>query len=1288
MRSFWLMFVVEFQNAFSDNTLKFVVTLFIMGMGFPIEKQNKLVPLVGAVFALPFVLFSMAGGFFADRFSKRQVAITIKCIELGIMSVATLGFWLGNLPLMLVAVFLMSTHSAFFGPTKYGMLPELLPEKKLSWGNGIFGLGTFASTIGGQIFAGFLSDEFGKQQVFSGGLLILLALTGLSLCTGLTRLRAADPGRKFRADFLGDFYSRFKTVRRDQILFLAVIGNAFLWFLGALLQFVILFYGRDILHLDDQQTTYLMAALILGIGVGSLVAGFLSGNKIEYGLVPLGMIGLTVFGAVLSQINPAPFRFGLNLSLLGFFAGFYNVPINAIIQHRPEPEEKGSVIAASTFLSWVGILLAAGVYYLLKVPLKLTLPQIFLVGAGMSVAAAIYGTLLAPDSLMRLLLWLATRSVYRIRVVGRDNIPEKGGALFVCNHVSWMDALLLIASTDRAVRFLMLKEIYEQRWMKPFARILGVIPISSEQRPRELLQSLRAASDAIRQGHVVCIFAEGQITRIGQLLPFRRGMERIMQNVDAPIVPVALDGVLGSPSSFKHGRFVWKIPSRIPHPVTVSFGAPLPAKAGAFEVRQAVQELLADAWRYRRDRMEPLPRAWLRTARRHPRRFAMADAQTPKVTFGKALVKTIFLARRLKRILECGDTSPLLTRRHVASNQSADTSAHSQTAAAHTAQMIGIFLPPSVPGALVNYALMLLGKVPVNLNYTLSESALASCVRQCEIKTVVTSRLFLEKVKLALPCETIFLEDLAAQPRFKEKLVAWAMARFLPVRWLERSLADGRNRREAFPSSGNPDLPPAVPSPIPSPILMGEGKGEGINSDGRGEGQGEVREVLRSMLIAESKRSDDGHTPSSLNSLATVIFSSGSTGDPKGVMLSHYNIASNIAQIEQVFGLDRRDCLLGILPFFHSFGFTGTLWLPAVLGVGVVFHPNPLDAKGIGPLVRAHAVTFLLATPTFLQLYLRGCAPADFGSLRLVMTGAEKLPDRLAAAFEEHFGIRPMEGYGCTECAPVVAVNAPDFRAAGLHQVGVKRGKIGHPLPGVSVRIASPENPWNGETLPLGQPGLMLVRGPNVMQGYLGKPEKTAEVLRPVAAGILPAGEPGILPGGKNPASVQSLDNSKTLEASPANPGGKMPPSTPGRMPDATHVWYCTGDVAALDEDGFLQITDRLSRFSKIGGEMVPHVKVEEKLHELAGATEQTFVVTGLPDEKKGERLVVLHKLVNGQLPACLEKLAACDLPNLWKPRPDQFFHVESFPLLGTGKLDLRQVREIAQKLSTAGQPA
>jgi acyl-CoA synthetase (AMP-forming)/AMP-acid ligase II len=430
-----------------------------------------------------------------------------------------------------------------------------------------------------------------------------------------------------------------------------------------------------------------------------------------------------------------------------------------------------------------------------------------------------------------------------------------------------------------------------------------------------------------------------------------------------------------------------------------------------------------------------------------------------------------------------------------------------------------------------------------------------------------------------------------------------------------------------------------------------------------------------------SPASDLRPPSSDLDSLATVIFSSGSTGEPKGVMLSHYNIGSNIEQMEQVFGLGLRDCVLGVLPFFHSFGFTATLCMPMALGVGVVYHANPLDAKTIGPLVREHIVTFLLATPTFLQLYLRGCAAGDFGSLRVIMTGAEKLPDRLANAFEEQFGIRPLEGYGCTECSPAVAVNTHDFRAAGFRQVGAKRGKIGHPLSGISIRIVDSETM---QPVPLGQPGLMLVRGPNVMRGYLGNPKKTAEVLIDLPCANLACKSSdekdevsvSLSPGGTSGARAGERGIQKKLASSPQ----PSPPLGEEREENSSAKWYVTGDIAAIDEDGFLQITDRLSRFSKIGGEMVPHIKVEEKLHEVAGVTEQTFVVTCVPDEKKGERLIVLHKLADEPLQTCLEKFAQTDLPNLWKPRADQFFRVDAFPYLGTGKLDLRKVKEMAQQ--------
>jgi acyl-[acyl-carrier-protein]-phospholipid O-acyltransferase/long-chain-fatty-acid--[acyl-carrier-protein] ligase len=690
--------------------------------------------------------------------------------------------------------------------------------------------------------------------------------------------------------------------------------------------------------------------------------------------------------------------------------------------------------------------------------------------------------------------------------------------------MSFVDVLLLMASTDRPIRFLMYQGIYDMPIVKPFARMMRAIPISSELRPRDMIRSLRTASEAIRDAEIVCIFAEGQITRTGTMLPFRRGMERIIKGMDAPIVPVNLYGVWGSIFSFERNRFLWKVPRRIPYPVTVSFGPGLPATTEVSEVRRAVQALESAAWTADHDPRRTLDRALVRSARRYFWRFAAADGRVPKIRFAGLLTKTIFVARRLRGIWK-------------------------------DQEMVGIMLPPSVGGALVNYAASLLGRVPVNLNYTANNEVIASCARQCGLQTVITSKAFLERFpKIEIPGQTVLLEDALDKPRLFEKLTALLFSWTLPYL------------------------------------------------------------LLKPALGAKRQTTDD---------LATVIFSSGSTGDPKGVMLTHHNITANIRQVTQVFMLGGKDKLLGILPFFHSFGFTVGLWLPAVHGIGEVFHPNPLDATSISDLVGKYRVTFLIATPTFLQAYMRRCLPEHFGSLQYVLAGAEKLPERAALAFEDVFGLRPLEGYGCTECSPVVAVNGRDFRAPGFRQVGARRGTIGQPLPGVTVRIVDPETL---QPVAANQTGMLLVKGPNVMKGYLGRPDKTAEVLR--------------------------------------------------------EGWYTTGDIASMEEDGFLTITDRLSRFSKIGGEMVPHIKVEEKLHELADSADQVFTVTALPDEKKGERLVVLHTLPEDKLAPVLEKLAECDLPALWKPRKDQFFHVDALPYLGSGKLDQRALKARAAELA------
>lgn len=505
-----------------------------------------------------------------------------------------------------------------------------------------------------------------------------------------------------------------------------------------------------------------------------------------------------------------------------------------------------------------------------------------------------------------------------------------------------------------------------------------------------------------------------------------------------------------------------------------------------------------------------LQRLLVNSVRQHGSKFVLADSGGARVTWSEALGKTVFLAGRL---------APLWRGQ----------------------EKVGILVPPSVGGTLVNWAALLMGKVPVNLNYTLSPEGIMSCIEQCGLTEVVVSGKLMSRLKLDLPVRVHVLEDLVKDPRLLEKLRAGFLSRFCSPEGLLRRL---------------------------------------------------------------------GGDKAELDDLATVIFSSGSTGAPKGVMLTHRNVVTNVRQCGEVYSFAADDCLLGVLPFFHSFGFMATIAGPAVCGFGVASHFNPMEAKVVGPLIAEHGVTILISTPTFLQFYVRGLEAEQLDSLRLVVVGAEKLPDRLADAFEKKFGIRPFEAYGCTECAPGVSLNGP----------GASRsGSIGRPVPGMEVKVVDPEV---GEPVETGQEGLLVVKGPNVMKGYFGQPEKTAEVLR--------------------------------------------------------DGWYETGDVVRVDEDGYLWITGRLSRFSKIGGEMVPHGTVEEKLHELAGVTEQTFAVAGVPDERKGERLVVIHTADEGTVGELLAKLAGADIPNLWKPKRGQFVAVDSLPYLGSGKLDLNGLQRMA----------
>jgi len=390
---FWSLIVTQFQGAFNDNALKFLVIYLIVERDFPADTRDWLVLLVGALFALPYILFSLAGGYFADRFSKRSVTIGTKIFEIGVMIFALVSLALGNLPMEAAAVFLISTQGALFGPCKYGLLPELLPDNKLSWGNGVIELGTFIAAITATMAAGFLAVAFRGRQMWSGVILLAFTLMGLATSLGISRVPAADHARKFRTNPFADLSGQIAIIAQDRVLSWAVLGNTYLWFLAALLQFVIVIYGHDVLRVDETQISYLQAAVGIGIGVGSLTAGYLSRGKIETRLIPAGAVGMTIFGFLVSQRGLGIWGVRLDLAMLGFFGGFYAVPLNALIQHRPSRAQKGGVIAAANLFSFVGVFFAAGIYFFFASVARLPPGQIFLAGAIMTIAATWYPAL-------------------------------------------------------------------------------------------------------------------------------------------------------------------------------------------------------------------------------------------------------------------------------------------------------------------------------------------------------------------------------------------------------------------------------------------------------------------------------------------------------------------------------------------------------------------------------------------------------------------------------------------------------------------------------------------------------------------------------------------------------------------------------------------------------------------------------------------------------------------------------------------------------------------------------
>lgn len=1114
-RGFFVLVSTQFLGALNDNTYKMVASLLAVSLGAGAAGGSGYLSLVGAVFILPYILFSGYAGHLADVLSKRTVLVAAKILEIVIMIAGIFAFLSGRMALILAVLFLMALQSTIFSPAKYGIVPEMLPNREISRANGLLEMATFLAIILGTSFGSLLMAAWKENPERIGIALSAIAVAGTVTSLGITRVPPSGSRKPFRLNPWAEITAGARRLWGDKLLRFTVLAGTYFWFLGALLQMAIILFGKEVMELTDLRIGLLLTFLAAGIGAGTFAAGRLSGDKVELGLVPLGSIAMAFFSCALS-FGRSYVPTAVGLAALGFAGGLFIVPLNALIQQRSEREEKGRLIATNNFVNTLGILLASGALWLCRDLLDIPADRIMLIFGLLTLAVTIALVIALPPFLIRFTLWMLTHTICKTRAVGLENVPLAGPALLVCNHISRVDAVLVGSCIQRPVGFMIYRPYYETKTLYWLYRLMKALPVSDGSR-KETSESIAWAREELREGRVVCVFPEGAISRTGMVLPFKREVEKMVEGRNVPIVPIHIDTVWGSNFTSKRRRFLGRRLQRFPGHATVSFGRPLPSTATTREVRQAVMELGSEAVRYRRRRRHLLHLRFIETAKRRWRSLCMADSTGRELSFGQALIASLLFSRWIRK--RCPQES-----------------------------LVGLMLPATAGGALANAAALLGGKVPVNLNFTAGREAVDSAIRQCGIRTILTSRLFLERAKIEEIEGMVFLEDVIKEIGAFSKLLTASAAFLFPSRLLEFLFCPGERNPHA---------------------------------------------------------------------LATVIFSSGSTGLPKGIMLSHHNIISNIEGIGQVFTLADRDRIMGVLPLFHSFGFTATLWLPLLAGIGVIYHPNPTEAKIIGEMVSQYQATILISTPTFFSTYIKRCSAEEFSSLRHAIAGAEKLREPIARAFREKYGLELLEGYGCSELAPVVSVNVPDVREAGTRRTGHKPGTVGCPIPGVLVQVVEPET---AKPLPLDREGLLLVKGPNVMLGYLGQPGKTSEVLR--------------------------------------------------------DGWYDTGDIASVDEDGFIRITDRFSRFSKIGGEMVPHLKVEEAINRILD--DQGCVVTAVPDEHKGERLVVFYTRADLSPDELWNELVRTDLPKLWIPKRENLHSVDEIPLLGSGKVDLKKARMMA----------
>ena len=865
--------------------------------------------------------------------------------------------------------------------------------------------------------------------------------------------------------------------------------------------------------------------------VGSIVAAHNSRDFIETGFVPLGMFGASICMFLIPFVVH-PVGLSVVYTLIGFFGGMFLVPVNALLQYNTRPNNSGWVIALANMIQAL-VLVAFLFLYSTLVRYTSIRPQFYFLGlAVISIGVFFWSLSNVPQAMVRTLLRLAF-SRYKIRVLNVGNVPNDGPVLLVGNHHSFIDWAMVQMACPRPLCIASNKDHFEKWYLRAILKRLGMIRIDSRH-PEEAMAKIH---EKLLAGHAVVIFPTGEVSRSPHVEPFSIDYSKAVEGTDAAVVPFYIQGLWGSNYSYSGSNMYGASADRA---VTVAFGEAIPANTPANDVRVIIRKISIDAWDYAVSFVKPVGDSWIRTYKKYVKNGpAIYNPDGGHFSGYKLMGAVVAFSRHLKKILGSDE-------KHV-----------------------GIMLPPSPAGVIVNLALWLLGKTNVNLNYTSSVDNVKFCAARADVKTVITSRQFVEKLKM---------------------------------RGNDYSKIAGENLRLFYAEDFMKEIPKA-----------------------------KIAFFLVFCMVAPSwlikfcfrKRVK-------LDDIAAIMFSSGSEGTPKGVMLSHRNLMGNIQQLACIFNVTRADVMLSELPLFHSFGLTVTTLLNLTEGCPIVTVADPTDVKTMARVCAEFRVTAFVATPTFLRAFTisRYVHPMALKYVRLIIAGAEALRPELATAFRLKFGKEIFEGYGCTETAPVASINTEN----NLHgdymtmQVNNKPGTVGMALPGSQFLIVDPDT---NEPLPTGEAGMILIGGCQVMVGYLKDDDRTKSVITMI--------------------------------------NGKR--------------YYRTGDKGFLDDDGFLTIVDRYSRFAKLGGEMISLGAVEKKIQDTPILQGCDYVVTAIPDATKGEKIVLLYQGEKDSA-TVLSELRASGMPPLMIP--SAAFNVDVMPKLGSGKADFVTAKKMAKELVEA----